>query len=339
MNYEKIYNDLMQKRKIIPYIGYSERHHIIPKCMGGDNSQSNLVNLSAREHFIAHLLLCKIYPSNGKLFYAANMMTVNNKNQIRNNSKNYDFIKIKINQLLSERNQGKTFIYNPETNTTAWHKKIDTIPEGWIAGSGQQNNINKKRFYNPEIDMEIVIDPNECTVDSGFKEGRRPCRRLYSKNGKVKWDTGEKYDLDIWFDSAPQNIKIVNICTGETRIIKDVDVIPDDFLISKMDSNRNLSCVHLETKQTAMLTKKEYFLNVMWIRTQFKNDNILYITDVGKVRNKQEYERITGRNINIKKYCNFPETIISKWLINRCNLPKNWLGLSWKELGFGVIKF
>lgn len=38
---------------------YTERHHIIPKCLGGSNAKSNLATLTAREHFVAHLLLVK----------------------------------------------------------------------------------------------------------------------------------------------------------------------------------------------------------------------------------------------------------------------------------------
>lgn len=41
-------------------LGYSEKHHIIPKCMNGNNDKENLVYLSAREHFICHLLLTKM---------------------------------------------------------------------------------------------------------------------------------------------------------------------------------------------------------------------------------------------------------------------------------------
>ena len=40
---------------------YVERHHIIPKSEGGTDESDNLVNLTAREHYIAHLLLAKIY--------------------------------------------------------------------------------------------------------------------------------------------------------------------------------------------------------------------------------------------------------------------------------------
>lgn len=38
---------------------YYESHHIIPKSLGGDDSKSNLIRLTAREHFICHLLLVK----------------------------------------------------------------------------------------------------------------------------------------------------------------------------------------------------------------------------------------------------------------------------------------
>jgi len=42
---------------------YTEKHHIIPRSMGGDNNADNLVKLTAREHFVCHLLLVKMVPS------------------------------------------------------------------------------------------------------------------------------------------------------------------------------------------------------------------------------------------------------------------------------------
>jgi hypothetical protein len=39
-----------------------ERHHVIPKCMGGSNREENLVYLTAKEHFIAHKLLVRVHP-------------------------------------------------------------------------------------------------------------------------------------------------------------------------------------------------------------------------------------------------------------------------------------
>lgn len=49
---------------------YHETHHIIPKCMGGNNDEQNLIDLFPREHFIAHKLLCEESPTNAKLIYA-----------------------------------------------------------------------------------------------------------------------------------------------------------------------------------------------------------------------------------------------------------------------------
>ena len=38
----------------------NHRHHIIPRALGGEDTFSNIVVLTPREHFIAHLLLVKI---------------------------------------------------------------------------------------------------------------------------------------------------------------------------------------------------------------------------------------------------------------------------------------
>jgi len=39
---------------------YTEKHHIVPKSLGGSNSSENLVALTAREHFVCHWLLTKM---------------------------------------------------------------------------------------------------------------------------------------------------------------------------------------------------------------------------------------------------------------------------------------
>lgn len=49
---------------------YYERHHIVPKCLGGNNEKSNLVLLTAREHFLAHRILYKMYPKNKSIAFS-----------------------------------------------------------------------------------------------------------------------------------------------------------------------------------------------------------------------------------------------------------------------------
>ena len=61
--YSRWYFSIVENAKCRTVDGYTERHHITPKCIGGDNSAENLVNLTAREHFICHWLLTKMVVS------------------------------------------------------------------------------------------------------------------------------------------------------------------------------------------------------------------------------------------------------------------------------------
>ena len=71
MNYQKIYNQIVERAKIrIKEIGvYYENHHITPRCLGGTDYK-NLVCLTAKEHFLVHFLLIRIHPDNIKVAHA-----------------------------------------------------------------------------------------------------------------------------------------------------------------------------------------------------------------------------------------------------------------------------
>jgi hypothetical protein len=79
MKHINIYNKLIERAKNRELEGYSEIHHIIPKCQGGLDNKENLVKLTAKEHFLAHKLLVEIYPDNTKLLYALWMMAIGMK--------------------------------------------------------------------------------------------------------------------------------------------------------------------------------------------------------------------------------------------------------------------
>lgn len=84
MDYKKIYNNLIERAKFRELDTYKEAHHILPKCMGGNNNKENLVYLKAREHYIAHLLLVKIHPNVGGLKIAVwAMINLSNKHHQR----------------------------------------------------------------------------------------------------------------------------------------------------------------------------------------------------------------------------------------------------------------
>jgi hypothetical protein len=65
MNYQVHYDRLVaraQARMYSPDV-YVERHHILPRCMGGTDNPLNIVKLPPEEHVTAHRLLCRIHPT------------------------------------------------------------------------------------------------------------------------------------------------------------------------------------------------------------------------------------------------------------------------------------
>lgn len=58
--YTKLYYAIIEQANNRLTSGYVEKHHIIPKSLGGIDEQSNIVALTAREHFICHQLLTKM---------------------------------------------------------------------------------------------------------------------------------------------------------------------------------------------------------------------------------------------------------------------------------------
>jgi|3_EtaG_2_1085321.scaffolds.fasta_scaffold48169_2 hypothetical protein len=62
--------------------GYYEKHHIIPKALGGSNSKNNLVYVTGRQHFLLHLLLLKMTKGKEKrsMSFAYFRMRISNGN-------------------------------------------------------------------------------------------------------------------------------------------------------------------------------------------------------------------------------------------------------------------
>lgn len=109
MTYSAVYCALISKRLKNPITKsdcYVEQHHIIPKSEGGLDEPDNLVNLTAREHYIAHLLLAKIY-KDFKMFAAVRFMRMKSRKSsgrdFKFNSRLYERMKVEYNK----RNKGK----------------------------------------------------------------------------------------------------------------------------------------------------------------------------------------------------------------------------------------
>lgn len=105
------YNSIVSRAKSRTLGGYTEKHHIIPKCLGGPNSKDNLVRLTAREHFICHLLLVKMVEGKARLqmVKASAMMLVRNKqqNRLQVTSRLYERLKKDAAAAMSALTKGK----------------------------------------------------------------------------------------------------------------------------------------------------------------------------------------------------------------------------------------
>lgn len=104
MDYKKIYNQLVENAKprgldrgSVDY--YTEIHHILPKSMGGSDEDGNMVMLSAREHYIAHLLLWKMDKTNVAM--ACSFMFMSSR--FTSNSKLYENFKTQFAKMQSKR--------------------------------------------------------------------------------------------------------------------------------------------------------------------------------------------------------------------------------------------
>jgi hypothetical protein len=201
--YKKIYFDLIEKRKQEPYTGeYAEKHHILPKSLGGSNDSSNLVCLSLREHFIAHRLLSKITngSDNIKMMWALHRMIFSKKYSI--NSKTYEFLRANHILFLKENHHSKRidgwkekmcelayaswkndearrnkFSLSMKQKISEWKKKD---PEGYLEEQRRRSKVGAQRAAevtkkNIEYNGVLYVGWSELMEKTGIS------RHLYNK--------------------------------------------------------------------------------------------------------------------------------------------------------------
>jgi hypothetical protein len=136
MNYQRIYDEIIEQAKLRGLNkkllkGYFEKHHIVPKCLGGLNENSNYVLLTGREHYLCHWLLWKTNKENHKLLCAYNRIVHGNKQYFerRLTSKQYEMLKIVFSKTQSLNNTGHL---NPNFGTHKSDKTKMLISKGKI---------------------------------------------------------------------------------------------------------------------------------------------------------------------------------------------------------------
>lgn len=204
---------------------YHERHHIVPKCMGGTDEKNNLIDLFAREHFIAHKLLAQENPENEKLVYAWHAMAfVKNTSHQRyeltleefeearkahsaamsgENNPNYGLIGEK-NHLYGKKHAEETIQKMKEMKygeNNPFYGKCHTDDS-----RKKMSDAQKQRFEDPKNHPRYGKHASEETKDklrrSFSGENNPACREVYC------------YELDEYFWGAKEAERKYGICSS-----------------------------------------------------------------------------------------------------------------------------
>ncbi len=150
MNYAEFIQNILDTRgRFACEDEYHERHHIVPKCMGGTNDEENLIDLFAREHFEAHRLLALENPDNDKLTFAWWMMAFakdNNQKRYKISSEEYEEIKIANAKIRKEKFSGENSYMYGKHRSEETKQKISKSKTGKKLSEEQREKISKAIF-------------------------------------------------------------------------------------------------------------------------------------------------------------------------------------------------
>jgi Fe-S oxidoreductase len=158
--YSKAYFKIILRSKDRVLLGYHEKHHIIPKALGGSNKKDNLVKLTAHEHFVCHLLLTKCLEGEdrAKMVYATKRMVVKgNKHQTNRYTPSGRIYKM-VKKLTAEESSARMKNNNPMSREEVKLKHTGAIiKRGKTSGmSGQSHSLQTKQKMK---DSRALQDP------------------------------------------------------------------------------------------------------------------------------------------------------------------------------------
>lgn len=175
MDYLKHYHKLCSSRKALRRSRedntYYENHHIIPKSLGGNDLEDNKVLLTAREHYIAHLLLYKHYKEIGgvalqKMSFALVSMATGNRNLQRvTGSRSYTYLReAAINAVLGRKVEDTVKYKQPKSEKhkeairtarlQAPPRSLETRKKQSLLKKGKTSEINKRLVSCPSCNKQ-----------------------------------------------------------------------------------------------------------------------------------------------------------------------------------------
>ena len=209
MNYELHYNRLIERSKNRILTGYVERHHIVPKCLGGTDDKSNIAVLTAEEHYVAHQLLIKIHPGNRDLVYATQLMTVHHTDN-RTTNKLFGWIRKEMAKVSS-------------IQMINWHKENEH-PRGMkdkkhteekkkqisISTKESMSELKGVRVYVYDLDGKFEQEFRTLT-DCANAIGAKPINVKYTAEGKFTHCKGKQIRYDYVESMPPRTSRLAGV--------------------------------------------------------------------------------------------------------------------------------
>lgn len=182
MDYKGIYWRLvnMARDRAVPS-GYTERHHVIPKCVGGTDSHENIVRFLPREHFLAHQLLVKMYPKSRGLSWAVFLMS-KRAGMLGSKSRVYAWLKRTAADHISKERKGKQLPMTQKridayARMTGRHitdekrAKMATSKKGRVYSEEARKNMSAAAKKRPPIAPEIRARIGQSHIGNSHRKG------------------------------------------------------------------------------------------------------------------------------------------------------------------------
>jgi hypothetical protein len=217
MNYEKNYYDYIEYVKTLDRKKgkgiYYESHHIIPKSMGGDNSNDNLVLLTAREHYLAHYLLYKIY-NNSKMIFA--FWFINNDRKHKCNSRFYELSRKLNSEKIKERISEPGYKEKMRIQALNYYNSLSEEEKNEMNKAGKEYQLKQQELLYTGKKV-ICIETNKIykdIVEAGdtnnikYNSILQCCRKNIKHINKLHWEFYVEGRIYITYKNTKYNIKI-----------------------------------------------------------------------------------------------------------------------------------
>lgn len=172
--YQKWYEQLIAgTRSRAKPDGYTERHHIVPRSLGGRNNKTNIVVLTAREHFVAHLLLYRIHRKDPEA--KAKMLRALVRFAVKTGREFEIARTILAREYTGVGNPsfGKRWGHHPVTGEIVFER---AIPEGFVEGLPFQRGGHRDYVWANNGLVETMLPEDELPADWSIGRLNKPDR-------------------------------------------------------------------------------------------------------------------------------------------------------------------